>query len=203
MSFLLSTTENLVRSFFFDKEKREVCQNFHQINDLDKKNEYIENIDFVFVDEIGKISTVISKLKESGYDAILIDTVGTKEQMSTKIGRESDLVLIPCKEDIFSVKAAMLANKLVNYLNKVHSLQIQPYVVMMDVDDDTTLTAQMIQAMESQNIPRLPVVVKHLTGFKNILVNKNPDKSGPAFRNTESLMYAFQSKGLIDFYKGE
>ena len=39
-------------SFFFNKEKREVCQNFHQINDLDKKNEYIEKIEFEDIKQV-------------------------------------------------------------------------------------------------------------------------------------------------------
>lgn len=155
-----------------------------------------ENVDWAFIDDLEKLKTQMPKIKEYGYDAILIDTVGVNSPVTKEIAILSDLVFVPSKDDPLTMKGAARTFKRLKEIGMDHKC----LSVLMDTDPNTRLSKRTTEYFDSIGIERLPVHIKHLIGFKEMMIDDSAGNSGPTYKAIEALMYSLQVRLKIDFY---
>jgi len=159
------------------------------------------NFDYEYITDANVIGPVINKLKESGYDAIFIDTAGFDSSMVTFVTANSDLVLVPSKADQNNVVGAVKTYSLIQSTCMNMNKDIAVYVVMMDIDRATNITKKVVAEILEAKIPLMRTFVGHATGFKEMLTEGIIHKSGATRKNIEALMCELQMKNMLEFYK--
>ncbi|MFK5880125.1 MAG: ParA family protein [Flavobacteriaceae bacterium] len=158
------------------------------------------DFDYDFIGEPENIGKAIKQLRDSGYDAIFVDSAGYKSSMVTFITSNSDLILIPSKADTDNALGAVKTFGLIEATCENMGKSIKVKVVMMDIDKNTNITKDIVNEFKKGEIPMLNKFVGHATGYKELLTKGVVHTSGAFKNNTDALMCEFQLNNMINFY---
>lgn len=159
------------------------------------------NTDYLTVIDDEKLIPTVRKLKESGYDAVLIDTAGYKSATAIYAIGAAHLVLIPSKADEGDAVCAVRTYRHVQAVSENMEKDIPAYVVLTDVDPRTNITKEIQTALQAQHVPLLDVLVGHATGFKEMKSTGTGPIGGTAAREAQKLMATLQECRLLWFYE--
>ncbi|NSY39297.1 ParA family protein [Leisingera sp. ANG59] len=174
----------------------------HTLSDWAKKES--TDVDWAVEEDDERLIPTLRALKKSepAYDAILVDTAGFKSAMAVYAINASGLVLIPSKATETDAKGAIKTFRHVTSVADSMDKDIPAYVVMMDVDPATNITAATLESLDALKIPRLKAMCAHRTGFKEMMsTGRGPE--GSAKRSAQTVLAEMQMGGLIDFYGGK
>jgi chromosome partitioning protein len=161
------------------------------------------DLDWLYEENDEKLLPTVKALKKADppYDTIFIDTAGFKSAMAMHAIAAVSLILIPSKANEADAKGAKRTFSHVQSVAETMEKEIQALVVMMDVDTQTNITQAIIDALDTQGIPRLNAMCAHRTGFKE-MTSTGQAPQGAARRSAQSVLADLQSRGLITFYRG-
>ena len=160
------------------------------------------DLDWLYEEDDEKLLPTVKALKKADppYDAIFVDTAGLKSAMAMHAIAAANLILIPSKANEADAKGAKRTYSHVQSVAETMEKEIPALVVMMDVDTQTNITQAIVDALDTQNVPRLNAMCAHRTGFKE-MTSTGQAPQGSARRSAQSVLADLQGRGLISFYR--
>ncbi|MEL7464842.1 MAG: hypothetical protein AAFN79_12285 [Pseudomonadota bacterium] len=79
---------------------------------------------------------------------------------------------------------------------------INAFVVMMDVEAGTNITASVIEAIDGAGAPRIKAVCHHRTGFREMMSSGGPPAKS-ALQSARFVLKDIAERAGIEFYKGD
>ena len=162
------------------------------------------DLDWLYEEDDEKLIPTVKALKKAdpAYDAIFVDTAGFKSAMAMHAIEAAILILIPSKANEADAKGAKRTFSHVQSVAETMEKEIPALVVMMDVDTQTNITQAIVDALDSQNVPRLNAMCAHRTGFKE-MTSTGQAPQGSARQSARSVLKDLQNRRLISFYGSE
>ena len=153
------------------------------------------DLDWLYEEDDEKLLPTVKALKKADppYDAIFVDTAGFKSAMAMH-------AIAAAKANEADAKGAKRTYSHVQSVAETMEKEIPALVVMMDVDTQTNITQAIVDALDTQNVPRLNAMCAHRTGFKE-MTSTGQAPQGSARRSAQSVLADLQGRGLISFYR--
>lgn len=161
------------------------------------------NVYYDYIEDPKKIKKAIDQAKEQGMDLVLIDVAGLALASHQYAIANSDLVIVPCIPSDDDIEMALETLEDIDKMSETIGREIDARILISNAIEQANMTTTTIQAFKESDYPVLDTIMLRAEGVRQMRRTGLLPSTGPGKRSIESLMYEFQSKELLSFYKNK